>query len=95
MLPAVIGSHKEQHVFADIMTTNTVRPVRPTTVSMTMSSDASPSSTSPHKSGKMKELCLQQQQFWAFFQKLNYSRIDSFCFALDLNELRQSCISYH
>jgi len=58
MLLAVIGTHKEQHVFPDDMTMNTVRS---TTVLKTISS-ASPSSTFPYeKLGKRKELCLQRQ----------------------------------
>jgi len=78
MLPAVIGTHEEQYVFSDDdMTTNT-GPVQPTSVSKTMST-ASSASTSTHASGKWKELRLQQQQFWAFIQKLNYSQIGSSC----------------
>mmetsp|Transcript_40836 Transcript_40836/g.46040 ORF Transcript_40836/g.46040 Transcript_40836/m.46040 type:complete len:145 (-) Transcript_40836:217-651(-) len=77
MLPAVIGTHEEQYVFSDDMTTNTVQL---TTVSKTMST-ASPSPAFPYKkkSGKKKEFCLQRQQFWAFIQKLHYSRIGSSC----------------
>ena len=39
----------------------------------------SSSTSSYKKSGKRNELCLQQQQFWALIQKLNYSRIGSSC----------------
>ena len=74
VVPDVTGTQKEQDVFSN---TNTKRP---TTVSMTISSDASPSSTSPHESRKRKELHLQQQQFWAFIQKLHYSHISSCCY---------------
>ena len=75
VVPSIIDTHKEQDLFPNMNT------VRPTTVSvlLTISSEASPSSTSPHKSSKRKELCLQQQQFWAFIQKLHYSCIGSSC----------------
>ena len=73
MLPVVIGTHEEQDVLPN---TNTLRP---TTVPMTISLDASPSSPSLHESSKRNELCLQRQQFWAFIQKLHYSRIGSSC----------------
>ena len=57
MLPAVIGTYKEQDVLPNMNT------VRPTTVSMTIDSDASLSSPSLHESSKMNELRLQWQQF--------------------------------
>jgi len=76
MLPAVIGTYKEQYVISDDMTTNTMRP---TTISKTMLT-AFPSSAFPYKKwGKRKELRLQQQQFWIFIQKLHYSRIGGSC----------------
>ena len=76
ILPAVIGTHKEQYLFSDNITTNTEQPP---TVLKTMST-VSPSSAFPYKKlGKRKELCLQRQQFWAFMQKLQYSRIGSSC----------------
>ena len=53
MLPAVIVTHEEQDVFPS---TNTV--ILPT-VSMTISSDATPSATFLHELGKSKELRLQ------------------------------------
>jgi len=65
MLPAVISTYEEHDVFPNMNT------VRPTTVSMTISSDASPSSTSPHKAGRRKKLRLQRQQYWVFIQKLH------------------------
>ena len=73
-VPDIIGTHKELDIFPN---TNTARP---TTVLMTIYLDNSLSSTSPHESSKRKELYLQQQQFWAFTQKLHYSRIGSYCF---------------
>jgi len=77
MLPAVICTQKEQDIFPDDTTINTAGPH---TVSMTIALVASSSSTSSYKkSGKRNELRLQRQQFWAFIQKLNYSRISSSC----------------
>ena len=73
LLPAVFITHKEQDVFPNMNT------VILTTVSMTIPSDPTPSATFLHDSGKRKELRLHQQQFWAFIQKLHYSRIGSSC----------------
>jgi len=54
--------------------------VGPPTTSMIIALVAFSSSTSSYKkSGKRNELRLQQQQFWAFVQKLSYSRIGSSC----------------
>ena len=78
MLPAVPSNHKEQDVFHHDKNTNTARPP---TSSMTTPLTASPSSpSSSKKSGKRDELRLRRRQFWAFIQKLHYSRIGSSCF---------------
>jgi len=54
--------------------------VQPTTVSKTTTSTAPLPSNSPHKkSSTRKELRLQRHQFWAFIQKLHYSRIGCSC----------------
>merc|ERR1712238_382898 len=77
MLPAVPSNHKEQDVFHHDKNTNTARPP---TSSMPTPLTASPSSPSSSKqSGKRDELCLRRRQFWAFIQKLHYSRIGSSC----------------
>ena len=73
LLPAVIITHEDQAVSPNTNTALT------TTVSMTIPSDATPASTFLHNPGKRKELRLQRQQFWAFIQKLHYSRIGSSC----------------
>ena len=58
---------------------NIVRP----TVLMTISLAPFTSYTSQDKkSGKREEHHLQQQQSWAFIQKLHYSRIGSSCSGL-------------
>ena len=77
MLPAVTSNHKEQDVFHHNKNTNTAR--LPTS-SMTIPLTVSPSSpSSSKKSGKRDGFCLQRQHFWAFIQKLHYSRICSSC----------------
>ena len=77
ILPAVTSNHKEQDVFHRDNNMNTDQP---STSSMTIPLTVSPSSPSSYKkSGKRDELCLQQRQFWAFIQKLHYSRIGSSC----------------
>ena len=73
-LPAVISVHKEQDVFLDDTTKNFARPSNSV---MTIPLTASPSSYK--KSGKKDKICLQRQHFWAFTQKLQYSRIGSSC----------------
>jgi len=73
LLPAVILTHEEQAISPN---TNTVIT---TTILMTTPSDASSAPTFSHDPGKRKELRLQRQQFWAFIQKLHYSRIGSSC----------------
>ena len=77
ILPAIVGTQEEQDVFPYDTTMNTVRL---TTVWMSITSSASPSSTSPYKkSRKWKELQLQWQRFGAFIQKLHYPHIGSSC----------------
>ena len=74
MLPAVISTHNEPDVFPDDKTMNTARPP---TSSMTIPLASSPSSYK--KSGKRDDFRLQQRQFGAFIQKLQYSCIGSSC----------------
>ena len=75
MLPAIISTHKVQDVFPNNKTMNSARlPTFSTTIPPT----GFPSSPSSYKkSCKRDELCLQRLQFWAFIQKLHYSRISS------------------
>ena len=77
MLPTVTSTDKKQDVLHHDKNTNTARP---TTSSMTIPLTASPSSpSSSKKSGKRDEFRLQRRHFWAFIQKLHYSRFGSSC----------------
>ena len=77
MLPTVTSTHKKQDTFHHDKNTNTARP---TTSSMTIPLTAFPFSfSSSKKSGRRDEFCLQRRHFWAFIQKLQYSRIGSSC----------------
>mmetsp|Transcript_55727 Transcript_55727/g.60312 ORF Transcript_55727/g.60312 Transcript_55727/m.60312 type:complete len:142 (+) Transcript_55727:333-758(+) len=73
LLPTVILTHEDLAISPNTNTMIT------TTVSTTIPLDSTPAPTFSHNPGKRKELRLQRQQFWAFIQKLHYSRIGSSC----------------
>eukprot|EP00751_Fragilariopsis_kerguelensis_P030908 CAMPEP_0170925016 /NCGR_PEP_ID=MMETSP0735-20130129/12028_1 /TAXON_ID=186038 /ORGANISM="Fragilariopsis kerguelensis, Strain L26-C5" /LENGTH=565 /DNA_ID=CAMNT_0011325007 /DNA_START=152 /DNA_END=1845 /DNA_ORIENTATION=- len=68
LLPTVTLTNEELAISPNTKTTIT------TTVSTTFPSDATSAPTFSHDPGKRKELRLQRQHFWAFIQKLHYSR---------------------